>query len=158
TAGPQPLVFVWRRGPKARSWSLMQTLGPDSLGGVGTARFLPASADSGALESRTWRRTPGFEECPSCSHVYTIRRFRWRADGLSTIESEIEDAPYVSFVRLVQALSVPDLELARDYVADDATFEAVRALGLEAQRTTWRQAPGGDEVPNEMTFYRGTKE
>jgi hypothetical protein len=44
--GQQPVVIVWRRPPGAAAWSLAQTLGADSLGGVGVAEFLPR-ADGG---------------------------------------------------------------------------------------------------------------
>jgi hypothetical protein len=156
-AGPQPLVFVWRRAPHARQWSLAHTLGPDSLGGIGTARFA-AGGDSAALQSRTWRRTPGFEECPSCSHVYVVRRFRWGPEGFSTIDSQVEDSPYVSFVRFVEAITVPDDELAHELVTDDSVFDTARGLGFAERRGAWREAPGGGEVPNEMAFFRGSKE
>ena len=158
TAGPQPLVFVWRRAPKARQWTLAQTLGPDSLGGIGTAHFVPTPGDSGALVTRTWQRTPGFEECPSCPHVYVTRRFRWGREGFSTLSSQLEDAPYVSFVRLIQALMIPDLDVARDYVTDNTVFDSARAYGLGERHGAWRLAPGGDEVPSQMTFFRGPRE
>lgn len=157
-AGPQPLVFVWRHAPRARLWALTQTLGPDSLGGIGTAHLVSAPGDSAALVARTWQRTPGFEECPSCPHVYTTRRFRWGREGFSTLSAQLEDAPYVSFVRLIQALTVPDFEMARDYVADNSVFDTARAFGLGERRGAWRLAPGGDEVPSEMTFFRGQRE
>jgi hypothetical protein len=156
--GPQPLVFVWRKTPKARSWSLMQTLGPDSLGGNGAARFTGPGRDSAALESRTWQRTAGFEECATCSHRYVVRRFRWGRDGFSTLDSQVEDSPYVAFVRLIQALSIPDFELARALVTDDTVLDSAREYALADRRGAWREAPGGDEVPNEMTFFRGGKE
>lgn len=157
SAGPQPLVFVWRRTQKGRQWQLVQTLGPDSLGGVGTARF-SASPDSAVLQSRTWQRPAGFEECPSCAHVYTVRRFRWGPEGFSTVDARVEDSPYVAFVRLIQALAIPDDEMAGAYVADPSVLDAARQYGLGDKRGNWRQAPGGDEVPNELTLYRGTRE
>jgi hypothetical protein len=157
-AGPQPLVFVWRRTPKARQWTLAQTLGPDSLGGIGTAHFIMTPGDSGALVTRTWQRTTGFEECPSCPHVYVTRRFRWGREGFSTLSIQLEDAPYVSFVRLIQALAIPDFEMARDYVTDSSVFDSARAYGLTEKRGAWRLAPGGDEVPSQMTFFRGPRE
>ncbi len=157
SAGPQPLVFVWRLAPRTKQWTLSQTLGPDSLGGVGTARF-GAAGDSAALVARTWQRTPGFEECPSCAHQYTVRRFRWGPEGFSTLDSRIEDSQYVAFVRFIQAFSVPDMDLARDVVADNSVFDAARQYAFAEKRGVWRQAPGGEEIPDQMTFFRGAKE
>jgi hypothetical protein len=158
TAGPQPLVFVWRHAPKGRQWILAQTLGPDSLGGVGTAHFVGTPGDSGALVSHTWQRNAGFEECPSCPHVYVTRRFRWGREGFSTISAQLEDAPYVAFVRLIQALMVPDLDMARQYVTDNTVFDSAQSYGLGERRGPWRLAPAGDEVPSQMTFFRGQHE
>jgi hypothetical protein len=158
TAGPQPLVFVWRHGPKGRQWALSQTLGPDSLGGIGTAHFVATPGDSGALVSRTWQRNLGFEECPSCPHVYVTRRFRWGREGFSTISSQLEDAPYVAFVRLVQALTIPDQDAAREFVSDNSVLDSAKSYGLGERRGAWRLAPGGDEVPSQMTFFRGQHE
>jgi hypothetical protein len=156
--GQQPLVFVWRRVGTAKPWSLFQTLGPDSLGGVGTARFVSPGADSAVLETRTWARTPGFEECPSCPHLYRSRRFRWDENGLSTVSNELEETPYVAFVRLVQALAAKDRDLAMERVVNAETIDAAEQLGLGEKRGAWRVAPGTEEPGADMTFLRGTRE
>ena len=83
--GQQPVVIVWRRAPAASTWSLVQTLGPDSLGGVGVAEFIPRSDGDRDLEARTYRATPGFDEphtvsdsrpCqPNPSHLLPVSPF-----------------------------------------------------------------------------------
>jgi hypothetical protein len=156
--GQQPLVFVWRHAANARQWSLFQTLGPDSLGGVGTARFVSPGPDSAVLETRTWARTPGFEECPSCPHLYRSRRFRWDENGLSTVSNELEETPYVAFVRFVQALVAGDRDLAMERVVNGETIDAAKQLGLGEKRGAWRVAPGTEEPGAEMTFLRGARE
>ena len=156
--GQQPLVFVWRRAANARQWSLFQTLGPDSLGGVGTARFVTPGPDSAVLETRTWSRTPGFEECPSCPHLYRARRFRWNENGFSTVSNELDETPYVAFVRFIQALSVGDRDLARERAMSGEVVEAALQLGLGDRRGAWRVAPGVEEPGADMTFLRGARE
>jgi hypothetical protein len=156
--GQQPLVFVWRRAASARQWSLFQTLGPDSLGGVGTARFVSPGPDSAVLETRTWSRTPGFEECASCPHLYRARRFRWDEGGFSTVSNELDETPYVAFVRFIQALSVGDNDLAKDRAMSDEVVEAALQLGLGQRRGAWRVAPGIEEPGADMTFLRGARE
>lgn len=156
--GQRPLVFVWRRTSGAKDWSLFQTLGPDSMGGVGTAQFVTAGSDSAVLEARTWARTPGFEECPSCPHQYRTRRFAWNDRGLSTVSNELEDTPYVAFVRFVQALGAGDRELANERVVNGETIDAAQQLGLQEKRGIWRVAPGTEEPGADMTFLRGTRE
>ena len=157
-SGPQPLVLVWHRAPDAARWTLSQTLGPDSLGGVGTARFVSAAGESGAIETRTWQRSSGFDECPTCPHVYALRRLRWGPDGFATVSAEVEDGPYLAFVRLVQALSVPDLEMARERVTDATVLDQARGFGFADKRGTWRLAPGSESEPSTMTFFRGPRE
>jgi hypothetical protein len=156
--GQRPLVFVWRRRGDAKEWSLFQTLGPDSMGGVGTARFVTAGPDSAVLEARTWARTPGFEECPSCPHLYRNRRFRWDDNGLSTVSNELEETPYVAFVRFIQALGVGDRDLAMERAVNGETIEAAQQLGLQEKRGVWRVAPGIEEPGADMTFLRGPRE
>lgn len=156
--GQQPLVFAWRRPATGPQWSLHQTLGPDSLGGVGTAKFVPPGADSVALETRTWSRTPGFDECPSCPHLFHARRFRWTTTGFSTASDQTDDTPYTAFVRFVQAMSVPDWDLARERVTEARVLDEARMLGLTERRGLWRVAPGTEEPGPDMTFFRGTKE
>ena len=158
SGGQQPLVFVWRRATTARQWSLFQTLGPDSLGGVGTARFVTAGPDSAVLETRTWSRTPGFEECPSCPHLYRARRFRWAESGFSTVSNELDETPYVAFVRFVQAMSVGDRDLAMERAMSGEVVDAATQLGLADRRGAWRVAPGVEEPGADMTFLRGARE
>jgi hypothetical protein len=158
-SGSQPLVFVWRRAPRESVWRLHQTLGPDSLGGTGAAEFLAPGRDSVSLRSRTWSRTPGFEECPTCPHLYRTRTFRWGSEGFSTRDYSSEASPYATFVRFVQALSIPDLELAYEQVADPRLVEFARVNAFGERRAPWRIAPGTtDERSDVLTFLRGPTE
>ncbi|NOT34942.1 MAG: hypothetical protein HOP12_12330 [Candidatus Eisenbacteria bacterium] len=158
-AGPQPIVFVWRRAPRAGVWRLYQTLGPDSLGGTGTASFVPSDGESPALASRTWSRTPGFEECASCAHLFRKYEFHWGIEGFSRASEATEPSPYATFVRLVQALSIPDDELAREQLGDPSLIDVARGLELGARRANWRMAPGAEGAPgDELVFYRGPNE
>ena len=157
-SGPQPLVFAWRRPPNASQWSLHQTLGPDSLGGVGVARFVSPGPDSAVLETRTWSRTVGFEECAACPHVYRSRRFRWDEAGFSTAANQVEETPYVAFVRFVQALAAADPGLARELAHEGRAVDVARQSGFAERRGTWRVAPGTEEPGADMTFLRGTRE
>jgi hypothetical protein len=158
-SGTQPLVFVWRRAPRESVWRLHQTLGPDSLGGTGAAEFVTPGRDSVALRSRTWSRAPGFDECPTCPHLYRNHTFHWGAEGFSTADLATEDSPYATFVRFVQALTIPDLELAREQVTDDGLVDLAVERGFGERRAPWRIAPGssagrGDEI----VFFRGPSE
>lgn len=158
-SGAQPLVFVWRRAPRERSWRLHQTLGPDSLGGTGTAEFVAPGRDRVALRTRTWSRTPGFEECPTCPHLWRNRTFQWGPEGFSTLSLETEDSPYATFVRFVQALTIPDHELAREQVTVAALADSALAHGFGARRAPWRITPGADAERNDdLTFLRGPSE
>ena len=158
-SGQQPLVVVWRRPAVASQWSLHQMLGPDSLGGVGTARFVvPPGPDSIALETRTWTRTPMFDECPSCPHVFRSRSFRWTSAGFGRVAEQVDDTPYLAFVRFIQAMTVPDWDLARERVTEAHVLDDARALGLTEKKGVWRVAPGTEEPGADMTFFRGARE
>jgi hypothetical protein len=154
--GLQPMVFVWRRAGEA--WKLQQTLGSDSLGGTGTARFVAGEPDSAILVARTWRRTPGFDECASCPHLIRVRRLRWGREGLVMVSEQADPSPYGSFVRLIQALALGDREMAERVVTDPALVDA--ALGYEWGRPKglWRAAPGADGRSGSMVFLRGNQE
>jgi hypothetical protein len=157
TRGQQPVVIVWRR-PPGGSWSLVQTLGPDSLGGVGSAEFFQGADGAPGLEARTYRSTPGFDECATCPHIYRTLRFEWRRGGFGRVSEEVAISPYHSFVQLVAALSVNDREQALRYLADPSLLETLQSMDWSRARGVWRMAPGADESAEEMTFFRGTRE
>ncbi len=96
--GQQPLLLTWRVA-KTRL-DLAQTLGPDSLGGVGTGAFETPGDTAAVLRTRTWRPTPRFDECATCPHVYRERRFRWGLEGFERVEDAVVPTPYVTFVQL----------------------------------------------------------
>ena len=156
-SGSQPLVMVWRRTAGGR-WDLLQTLGSDSLGGVGSAEF--SNADSAVeLSSRTFRATPYFEECATCPHVYTIRSFRWSQEGFSRVIDHRVPSPYSTFTAFVTALVNDDRERASALVADPTLVDFARRYAWnEAGRGRWRVAPATDEGAIEMVFFRGTDE
>jgi hypothetical protein len=153
--GSQPFVVVWSA---AAGLEQLQTLGPDSLGGVGTAAF--ETGDDGAtwLAARTWRPTPRFDECATCPHVVHERRFRWEADGFRGVEDRVVSSPYTAFVGLVQALTAGDRGAARYRVTQPELVATAEREGLGAVRGTWRIAPGQGEREDRLVFYRGSSE
>jgi len=157
--GQQPLVFVWRKLPGGPSWRLVQSLGPDSLGGVGSAAFnATPSSDGVVLESRTHLPTPRFDECATCPHIYRTRRFAWGPTGLASVSEEIETSPYYAFVRFVQALALNDREMAERFVADPSLIEAALGYDWGLSRGLWRLSPGNEGRSEHLVFFRGRQE
>jgi hypothetical protein len=157
--GQQPLVFVWRKSPGSSSWRLIQSLGPDSLGGVGTATFLATpSSDGVVLESRTHLPTPRFDECATCPHIYRTRRFGWGPPGLVSAGEDIETSPYYAFVRFIQALVANDREMAERFVADSSLIEAALGYNWGVSRGLWRLSPGSEGRSQHLVFFRGSQE
>ncbi len=152
-AGQQPLLLTWRHALGGR-WDLSQTLGPDSLGGTGGGQF-----EDRVLVTRTFRATPGFDECTTCPHVYWERRFRWGPQGFVREDERMVASPYATFTAFVGALVAGDRYTAERYVSDPSLVEFARryewhdpALGR------WRPAPGTEANAPEMVFFRGRSE
>lgn len=156
--GPQPVVIVWRRPPEGVRWTLAQTLGPDSLGGVGVVEFVPQPAGGPGLEARTYRATAGFDECPTCPHIHRTVRFEWSPEGFRRTSEEVAASPYHAFVQLIAALSVNDREMALRGVSDPMLVENAERHEWGRSKGLWRVAPGTDESSTEMTFFRGRRE
>lgn len=156
--GQQPVAIVWRLPPEGRRWLLAQTLGPDSLGGVGEVAFVRVPGGGIDLEARTYRPTAGFDECPTCPHVHRLLRFAWAETGFEKISEETSPSPYRSFVRLIAALSVNDRELALGLVTDPSLLDAAERYEWGRSKGLWRVAPGTEESSSEMTMFRGTRE
>ena len=155
--GTQPMVMVWRRAIGGR-WDLLQTLGPDSLGGVGTAEFMNADT-SAELTSRTYRSTPYFEECATCPHVYMLRHYRWTQAGFGRVDEQRVPSPYSTFAGFISALVNNDRERAMEFVVDPTLVDFARRYAWnETSRGRWRVAPATDEGAIEMVFFRGTDE
>ena len=156
--GQQPFVFVWHRPTSGSSWSLSQSLGADSLGSVGSARFVPPGQDGVVLVSRATIPARGFDECATCPHVYRVRRFRWSDGGLMSAGEEVERSPYYAFVQLIHALVANDPEGARAWMADPELVEA--AVGYEWGRSKglWRLAPGSSPNQRDLVMFRGSQE
>lgn len=152
--GHQPLLLVWNRATGGR-WDLMQTLGPDSLGGVGTGAFLDSS-----LVVRTWGPTPYFEEnCSSCPHVIHQRTFRWGARGFECTQDRAQPTPYASFTEFITALVTGDHDAAMRLVADPSLVEFARRLEWhDPALGRWRAAPGSSANATELVFHRGRKD
>jgi hypothetical protein len=158
-AGPQPFVFVWQRPPQGAAWRLQQSLGPDSLGSVGAARFVEPAQDGAVLVSRTYRPARGFDECAACPHVYRTRRFAWDAAGLVSVSDEVERTPYFSFVQLIQALMAGDRQEAERWVADPSLLDAAEGYEWGSRsKGSWRLAPGSAANARELLFFRGNRE
>ena len=157
SAGPQPLVFVWRLGTTGE-WNLDQSLGADSLGGTGTARFDRIDDARGVLETRTWSNAPGFSECATCPHIYVNRRFAWNDDGLHTTSRENEPSAYAAFVDFLAAITRGDRDAAERLVDDPSMVDAAMAYDWHLPRGQWRVAPGTSAGAAEIVFFRGNQE
>ncbi len=157
--GPQPLAMTWAmpaKGPER--WSLQQTLGADSLGGFGTVGF-EAVADTGAdLAVRTYRTPPGFVECATCPHAFTTSRFRWTADGFVRSDFALVPSPYTTFTTFIQQLVAGNRTAAEACVSDPTLVLSALKLEWHVRKGPWRPAPGVEESPTNMTFYRGQKD
>jgi hypothetical protein len=155
----QPLVFVWRRAPGSAEWQLAQSLGADSLGGVGTATFTyPPPADGSVLVARTHLAVQGFDECETCPHVVRTRRFRWGTSGLESVGEQVENSPYYVFVRFIQALKLGDRETASRWVADPSLVEAAMGYDWGRGKGLWRLSPGSGSKSESLVFFRGPQE
>ena len=157
-AGREPLVMVW--GPPAGDdWGPIQTLGGDSLGGVGSVELMTDGDTSIVLTARTFRGMPRFEECATCPHVYALHRFRWGPNGFARIEDRAVPSPYSSFVQFVLALGAGDHDAAARFVTDPALLEQARLFEFNAlPKGAWRAAPATDESAGTMVFFRGQQE
>jgi len=156
-AGPQPLVFVWRLGSTGE-WTLAQSLGADSLGGSGTARFDRVADQRGVLVTRTWQSAPGFAECATCPHIYVARRFEWGDDGLHSVERKTEPSAFATFVEFLAAIERGDRDAAEWLVDDPSMVDAAMAYDWHVARGQWRVAPGTSAAAVEMVFFRGNQE
>ena len=158
-AGPglQPQLMVWKRAAGGR-WDLLQTLGPDSLGGTGTGEFTPGDSVRD-LTLRTFRSTPHFDECPTCPHVYHERRFAWERDGFHGRDDRLVPSPYTTFTAFVDALIDDDRARAEPLVVDRSLVDFARRFEWHvAGRGRWRVAPSTDESAIEMVFFRGNSD
>ena len=151
----EPMLMVWDLKKKS-GLDLLQTLGPDSLGGAGTGEFQPADTTV-ELVTRTYRNPPGFDECASCPHVYRIHHFRWQGLRFERVQTEVTPSPYSSFVQFIQMLQL-DPSAAELFVTDRNLVDDARRFEWDRRRGTWRVAPATDESPGSMTFFRGTQE
>jgi hypothetical protein len=157
--GLQPFVMTWSMPPKgAYRWNLLQTLGADSLGTYGTAGFESVSDTGAELSARTYRTPRGFVECVTCPHAYTTTRFVWTPRGFARTESKGVPSPYATFAEFIAALVNGDRVAASERVSDPQLVFDAQRLGWNALRGGWRPAPGADESPGQMTFFRGPKE
>ena len=157
-AGQQPFAFVWQRPPEGASWGLAQSLGTDSLGRTGTAHVLEGSPDGAAIETRAYSVERGFEECPSCPHVYRTRRFRWAATGLVMASDVVEHTPYAAFVQLIRAVVAGDRDAAGRWVADGSVLSAADGYEWGRPKGLWRLAPGAVAGASDLVLFRGSQE
>lgn len=155
--GQQPLVMVWGHARKDEPWNLVQTLGADSLGGVGSAQL--AERDT-ALEliTRTYHVTRGFDECPTCPHVYRTHRFRLGSGGFTSVEQSVVPSPYATFVLFIAALGVDDRDAQARLAANGDVVDQAKKLGWDRSGGSWRPAPETDENATTMVLFRGRDE
>jgi len=156
--GPQPFAFVWQRPADAASWRLAQSLGPDSLGVVGSAKFVESGSDGAVMVSRATLPARGFDECATCPHIYRLRNFRWGAPGLVVASEETEKSPYYAFVQLIQALTAANHDEAARWVADPSLLDAALASGWGVVKGKWRLAPGSSPNARDLLLFRGNQE
>jgi hypothetical protein len=156
--GQQPFAFVWQRPADAASWRLAQSLGPDSLGALGSARFVESSAGGTAMVSRATLPARGFDECAGCPHILRVRNFRWGPAGLVVESEELERSPYYAFVQLIQALTTSNRDEALRWVADPSIADAAIGSGWGTSKGLWRLAPGSSPNARELLMFRGSQE
>jgi hypothetical protein len=156
-SGRQPFVLVYGR-PRAGAWTPQQSLGADSLGGFGEARFTARTDTSAMLASTAWSATPRFEECSTCPHVVIESAFAWGPQGFHRVSRTETPSPYATFVRFVEAMATGDVERSALLAVDAATLDSARVHGLGESRGRWRVAPGTNERSTRMVFYRGGRE
>ena len=154
--GEQPLVMVWAHPKRDEPWTLLQTLGADSLGGVGTAQF--QTGDSLTIVTRTYQPSHGFEECASCPHLIRSRKFRWRDSSFVKVDEQRVPSPYGTFVIFIAALSVDDRDAAGRLVTDSQLVDRARKLDWGKPHGAWRVAPETGESSSNMVFFRGREE
>lgn len=152
----EPILFVWGLGPKDQ-WSVVQTLGPDSLGGFGTGAF-ESHADSVDLVTNAYRPLPRFDECATCPHAYVTHRFRWTPTGFERRQSTPVPSPYGTFVRFVDALANGREDAATQHVAALTVLEQARALEWDRPKGVWRVAPGSETEGDQLRLFRGSQE
>jgi hypothetical protein len=155
--GQEPRVMVWRYERGGR-WDLLQTLGPDSLGGTGSGEF--AAGDSSSdLTVRTYRPTPYFDECATCPHVFHERRFAWGDAGFSRMEERAVPSTYSTFTAFIAALVANDRDRAATLVVDKSLIDFAKRFEWNmVGRGRWRAAPATDESAIEMVFLRGSRD
>jgi hypothetical protein len=154
--GQQPMLMAWDLS--GGNESLAQTLGPDSLGGVGKGQFIAPDDTTIELTTRTYRASARFDECSTCPHVWQLRRFHWGPAGFMTVSEQTEPSPYATFVQFVQAIAVDDRDAAKALVTDPAWVEVARRSKWNEIKGNWRVAPSTDETAHEMVFFRGQQE
>ncbi len=156
--GQQPLLMVWSHQRRDDPWKLVQSLGADSLGAVGTGEFETRDTTL-TLVTETYRATRGIDECATCPHAYRRRVFVWGPKGFEKIEESEVPSPYATFVHFLQALTSGEPQQAERWTADRELVDRARRLGWdEPSRGTWRVAPETDERARDMVFFRGSEE
>jgi hypothetical protein len=156
--GQQPVLMVWV-SKKDGSWDLSQTLGPDSLGGIGTADFETVADTTVELMTRAYRTPPFFDECATCPHLYKMHRFRWGPrDFTQSAPDSLVPSPYATFVQFIQALVSNDRTRAYRLAGNDGLVDQAVDREWGKPRGSWRVAPAATETPQQIVFFRGDRE
>lgn len=156
-AGQQPMLMMWRHAKGGR-WDLAQSLGADSLGGIGTGEFV-GSDTSLALTTRAYRPTPYFDECATCPHVFHERHFAWRPAGFERTSDQVVPSPYSAFTAFVAALVADDRDRASRLAVDPSLVDFARRYEWHVPaRGRWRVTPGTEEGLSSMVFLRGASD
>ncbi len=153
----EPLLFAWSRRPRDTKWKIVQTLGPDSLGGFGTGAFEAPSDSATDLVTRTFHTPRGWDECNTCPHVLKEHRFRWQADGFHRVADRDVPSTYATFVSFVDAMQ-SDLARAQTLVSDPSLIQLATQYQFDHSRGTWRIAPATEDAGSELRIFRGGQE
>ena len=157
-SGPEPLAMLWTLRRRDARWTVVQSMGPDSLGGNGGGEFTSTSDTSSQLVARTYRTPAGFQECATCPHSFALHRFDVSPQGFAGTGVDSVASPYSTFVAFVQAMAAGRRDDAQHYLSDPSLLSEIERMGWQAGLGPWRTAPGTDETPFRLVFYRGQRD
>jgi hypothetical protein len=158
-SGLMPVMMAWRTAERPTDWRLAQTLGPDSLGGIGTGAFYTTPEGAIELQTRTYRPPAFFAECATCPHLVKVRRFAWEEQRfVRAAPDSVVPSPYATFVHFIHALVTNERDQAEALVVNRDVIDRAHDLQWSRPAGAWRVAPSTDERSNPMMFFRGDQE
>ena len=124
-SGPEPLAMLWTLRRRDARWTVVQSMGPDSLGGNGGGEFEATSDTSSQLVARTYRTPAGFQECATCPHAFALHHFDVGPRGFAGTGVDSVASPYSTFVAFVQALAGGRRDEAQEYLSDPSLLSEI---------------------------------